>query len=488
MKKRLLALVLVLAMTVVCLAACGKKENGDNGSAGKTDNQAQSGNTNTGSNSSDSSKTDSKANNEVQVVTVWSDSAHSQSIRDAQVEEFNNTIGKEEGIKIEYTIYGSDYADTINVALMANDGPDLFSPSSNTFAQYVAAGYAVPISDLEGSEALLSKYDKADLLIGDQIFNDKVYTLPFSIESYKMIINKDLFDKAGIAEPPKTWDEVRKDAKLITEASNGEAYGYFLALQSGWTLDHYIYSVSAASLGHFGFDTVTGKYRYSDGLPIINNILGMIDDGSVFPGYENMDADTARAQFAAGRVGIVMAASFDVAVYTDQFPAVCNWVVCDPPSIKESGYEYKEMTRSVNILGVAKKALEAKDTSKIAKVLEFFYADENLAPMYEAGMYVPYRSEVVGMAKESSVKGWKEFSTFKDDQMIIRMPDPKGVIKYEGLSARETLAKLLSGGFSEDAATVLKDLDDRLNSGLAALDPEVLKSYVAPSSYNVNRE
>ena len=485
MKKRFLAVLLVLAMTVACLAACGKKDQTDTQS-GSNSGTSSTGNTQSGS--TDSGKTDDKAaSNEVQVVRVWSDSAHSQSIRDAQVEEFNNTIGKEEGIKIEYTIYGSDYADTINVALMANDGPDLFSPSSNTFAQYVAAGYAVPISDLKGSEALLAKYDKADLLIGDQIFNDKVYTLPFSIESYKMIINQDLFDKAGIKEPPKTWDEVRKDAKLITEASNGEAYGYFLALQSGWTLDHYIYSVSAASLGHFGYDTVTGRYRYSDGLPIVNNILGMIDDGSVFPGYENMDADTARAQFAAGRVGIVMAASFDVAVYTDQFPAVCNWVVCDPPSIKESGYEYKEMTRAVNILAVAKKSLEAKDTSKIAKVLEFFYSDEKLAPMYEAGMYVPYRSEVVSMAKESSVKGWKEFSTFKDDQMIIRMPDPKGVIKYEGLSARETLAKLFSGGFSEDAATVLKDLDDRLNGGLDALDPDVMKEYIAPASYNVNR-
>ncbi len=487
MKKRLMALILVLALAALSLTACGKKENTDSQTGTKTDNQTQSGSTNSGSSSSDSNKSDSKASNEVQVVTVWSDAAHSQSIRDAQVEEFNNTIGKEEGIRIEYTIYGSDYADTINVALMANDGPDLFSPSSNTFAQYVAAGYAVPISELEGSEALLAKYDKADLLVGDQIFNDKVYTLPFSIESYKMIINKDLFDKAGIAEPPKTWDEVRKDAKLITEASNGEAYGYFLALQSGWTLDHYIYSVSAASLGHFGYDAVTGQYRYSDGLPIVNNILGMIDDGSVFPGYENMDADTARAQFSAGRVGIVMAASFDVAVYTEQFPAVCNWVVCDPPAIKESGYEYKEMVKAVNILGVAKKALDAKDTSKIAKVLEFFYADENLAPMYEAGMYVPYRAEVAAMANESSVKGWKEFSTFKDDQKIIRMPDPKGVIKYEGLSARETLAKLFSGGFTEDAATVLKDLDDRLNGGLAGLDPDVLKEYVAPASYNVHR-
>ena len=139
-------------------------------------------------------------------------------------------------------------------------------------------------------------------------------------------------------------------------------------------------------------------------------------------------------------------------------------------------------------MGVAKKATEAKDTSKIARVLEWFYADDNLVDMYEQGMYIPYRSEVLDLAGESTVKGWKEFSTFKGNQFIVRMADPKGVITYEGLSARETLTKLLSGGYSEDPATVLKDLDDRLNGGLKELDEAELKDYVAPASYNVKRD
>jgi len=425
---------------------------------------------------------------DIQVVTVWSDNAHEKSIRDAQVEEFNNTIGKREGIKIEYKVYGADYEDAINAALIANEGPDLFRPSSNSFAQFVSAGYAVPISDLEGSDSLLSLYKDDDLLVGDQIFNDKIYTLPYSLQSYKMIVNKDLFDKAGIKVVPKTWNEVREDAKLITEVSNGDAYGYFLALKSGWTLDHYIYSAASASLGHFGYDAVSGTYRYSDGIHIINNILGMIEDGSVFPGYENMDADTARALFAEGKVGITMAASFDVAVYNEQFPIKCNWVVCDPPSIENSGYEYKEMVTAVDLLAVSKKALEAEDTSKVSRVLEWFYDDENLAKMYEQGMYIPYRKHAVDIAPDSKVEGWKEFATFKDDQFIIRMADPKGIISYDGPSARETLAKLFAGEYSEDAEDVLKNLDERLNAGLVLLDDDVINEYVASSGYRVERK
>ena len=83
----------------------------------------------------------------VEHIVVWSDNAHEQSVRDKQVEEFNATIGKELGIVIDYTVYGTDYADTIQVAMQAEDGPDLFRPSSNNFAGFVQAGKAVPISE-----------------------------------------------------------------------------------------------------------------------------------------------------------------------------------------------------------------------------------------------------------------------------------------------------------------------------------------------------
>ena len=114
--------------------------------------------------------------------------------------------------------------------------------------------------------------------------------------------------------------------------------------------------------------------------------------------------------------------------------------------------------------------------------------DMPMQDMYEQGMYIPYRNEVLALAKEPSLPGWKEFSTFKGNQFIIRMADPKGVISYEGLSARETLAKLLTGGFNGDAEAALKDLDARLNGGLNNLDPDTYKAYVAPSSYKVTRD
>ena len=49
---------------------------------------------------------------DVTTIYVWSDNAHEKELRIKQVEEFNNTIGKEKGIFVEYTVYGGDYSDS----------------------------------------------------------------------------------------------------------------------------------------------------------------------------------------------------------------------------------------------------------------------------------------------------------------------------------------------------------------------------------------
>ena len=53
---------------------------------------------------------------DVVTIRIWSDNAHEKELRVKQVDEFNNTIGKENGIFIEYTVYGDSYSDSIKTA------------------------------------------------------------------------------------------------------------------------------------------------------------------------------------------------------------------------------------------------------------------------------------------------------------------------------------------------------------------------------------
>lgn len=53
---------------------------------------------------------------------------------------------------------------------------------------------------------------KKDVLMGD-----KIYGLPLSLDTMAIYYNKDLLDRAGIAEPPKDWAEFQADVKKLTK-------------------------------------------------------------------------------------------------------------------------------------------------------------------------------------------------------------------------------------------------------------------------------
>src|SRR5690554_3179703 len=155
---------LVLLVCVVLLAsslvACGNKDDEDD----KKDNNAATDTT------EDNDDTEDVAEEvEMETITVWTDNAHEKTLRDQQIEEFNNTVGKELGINIEYTVYGDNYTDTVKIAAQADEAPDLYRADSKYIQEFIDAEYVIPIEDLPGSEELLDRY--SDLLSNQaQIF------------------------------------------------------------------------------------------------------------------------------------------------------------------------------------------------------------------------------------------------------------------------------------------------------------------------------
>lgn len=407
-------------------------------------------------------------------IRVWSDNAHEKELRLRQIEKFNSTIGKEKGIEIEYTVYGSHYQDAIKAAAQSGNAPELFRPTTTFLMDFVNSGYMLPITDLPGGEELVAQYE-GSLVNNQHIFNGKVYTLPYNLTTYKLIVNDDLFAKAGIKEYPSTWEEVRDAAKKITAAGDGKAFGWVLGLQSDWMISTYLIRPNGTNVGHAGFNHNTMRFDYSAFAPAIEAVKGMIDDGSVFPGFKGLDADAARAQFAEGRVGMIPGASFDTSVYNDQFPAICNWSVIPVPSFTEEGSPYKEFADATSLLGVG---ISAKDKAeKTLEVLKFFYSDENAAEMYEHSLYIPFRQEAIDMAEViPAQKGFADFADIPDK--VIMLPSPDTRISIEGDPYRKTISDIFAGTYEEqDVRSVLKELDDRYNMALDQLSPEALKEY-----------
>ncbi len=78
------------------------------------------------------------------------------------------------------------------------------------------------------------------------VVEGKLYGIPWLGHSMQLIYNRDMFEKAGIKEPPKTWQELYADAFKLT--GNGK-YGIGLPGQQSndlsWSLDMFIYAGGA---------------------------------------------------------------------------------------------------------------------------------------------------------------------------------------------------------------------------------------------------
>ncbi len=387
--KKVMLCVLAAAIAVSSFAGCGKKA--VNGSKVKT-------------------------------VTVWSGNSSSQDIDIKLINEWNETTGKEKGIYIDYTVKGGDTINQeVELALQNGDAPDMFPASY--LQKFVEAGYLAPITDLPGGEEFVKQYD-GYLRIRDNVIGGKVYRVPVNGGTQGLIYNKDMFKAAGIvdkngeAKPPKTWDEVVEYAKKLTNKSK-QQFGIIVPLKwNGWAVSD-IQCPMMSSVGHFGYDPVKNDYDYSGLIPIMHAFLDMKKDGSIYPGAEGLENDSARAIFASGCIGMKFGFSFDVGVLNDQFPAECDWGVAPYP-LTDKNVAYKQRMAYGSSFSINKKSLDTVGGEALMEVLKFFTSDDYIR---RSGSY-PYRlkdgEKFETTPENAKKKGWQEFA----DLTSISSPEP----------------------------------------------------------------
>lgn len=145
-------------------------------------------------------------------------------------DRFNEAF-KDKNIQVEYTRYVNDDTGNLklNTALMAGSDVDL----------YFSYGFTAHQKRYEGNMAQdLTEFmekDGYDLVenfgeLAESTYIDgKAYAMPTTLTQNALLINKDMFDEAGI-EIPKTWtlDELREIAKKLTKGEGQDkVYGMF---------------------------------------------------------------------------------------------------------------------------------------------------------------------------------------------------------------------------------------------------------------------
>ena len=168
----------------------------------------------------------------------------------ASVDLFNE-LYKDKGIQVEYERFVND--DTGNLKLETNllsgDGVDIYMTYTTDILSKRAEGnMALDLSELIARDGFdLTQYGGS--LMETYYINGKPYCVPTKLDQYGIVLNKDMFDAAGIPIPTEwTYEEFREIAKKLTHGEGQDkVYGMFWNSQQDLT--YILYYFAAQTIG-----------------------------------------------------------------------------------------------------------------------------------------------------------------------------------------------------------------------------------------------
>ena len=132
-------------------------------------------------------------------------------------DSFAKTYHEKTGNTLDVQVVSwNDIDQQSSTMIQNNDAPDILN--LNVYASYAKDGL------LYSADDVLSDSVKSDLLpnfVTSGTYDGKLYGMPDLSSSRALFYNKTLFQQAGIAAPPTTWDEFEADAEKVTALGNG---------------------------------------------------------------------------------------------------------------------------------------------------------------------------------------------------------------------------------------------------------------------------
>jgi ABC-type glycerol-3-phosphate transport system substrate-binding protein len=134
------------------------------------------------------------------------------------------------GVEVEWLDKkGPDFGPFYQTQLTAGTPPDVINTQGALGLEYAAQGALLDLTPLFAKEAAVKARYDANYL-GNWIYDGHNYMVPFYITKTLLFYNKPMFAKAGLAGPPKSFDEILTQAQKMT---SGDATG-FMTLNFDW--------------------------------------------------------------------------------------------------------------------------------------------------------------------------------------------------------------------------------------------------------------
>src|SRR5512146_2261342 len=179
--------------------------------------------------------------------------------------------------------------------------------------EFIKAGYLADVTDRVTPQM---KSDMFPASWNGVTRNGKVYGMPWLMDVKYFMYNKDMLQKAGITNPPKTWEELVDQAKIIKQKGIAE----FPIIWSWNQKEGVVCDFTVLLFGN------GGACLDASGKPVFNNDKGVgvltwmkktLDDGLSNPSSVASDENAVEADFLAGKSAFAVNWLFQYSDYND---------------------------------------------------------------------------------------------------------------------------------------------------------------------------
>jgi multiple sugar transport system substrate-binding protein len=286
-------------------------------------------------------------------------------------------------IRVKYEAISDQYMDVIKTRLIGDAAPDVF------FLDGFQAPFLMSQNVLEPLDAYLTPdFDLADFeetILHTFQYQGRLYGLPKDYSTLVLFYNQRAFTEAGLATPPKTWDELRTYSQQLTLDRNQDGridqYGYGeipeLARQAykviafgGQLVDSRGYATFASNAGLRGLRLAVDQYQR--------------DRSSAQK--SDVGTNSGSEMFGQGKVVMVIEGPWAIPYLTDTFPML-EFATAEVPRINN-----RQVTMVYTVAYVMNKRSQHK--AEAWELISYLTGKEGMQHWTGASTALPTRKSV----------------------------------------------------------------------------------------------
>ena len=452
MKRKVLSLLLVAAMTATMLTGCGGKDSAsDSGSAG------------------DSGNAGTEAPAEGGDLTLTFLDVAPSDTRTTYYESMFQKFYEETGIQVEYqSVPWDDAADKLTVLGAANNLPDVMTTWNGWLGQFTQSGWVIPLDDYIGDTT--SDYTDAVVNIlfkSEQTRYGHIYTIPDGLMVKGIYVRKDWCEEAGIKlDPTKPWtyDDYFELIEKLTDPEKGR-YGASYrgargALDPLWVyLQGYTGGATFNQEGQILMNNEECLEAFVKWTDIYKN--GGAPQDAINWGFTEMVDN-----YAGGLTGTLINDSEDAATLINSMED-SQWMVMPMPTSEKDGIIYNTINApyAYSISG------NSQNPDASWKLIEFLTSAENQAEYCQLTGEIPIKNEASGLDYYGEDGYYGVFLQQMNDPTLA-VPTSFGTFDFtdlhQGLFHEEIQSYLLGDESAADAlGNICTALQERMDEYMA---------------------